>query len=68
MVEQRSLRPISESAVGNLVRFIDSGMLNSRRALAVRRLRELAAREDEFSRLPDDLRQRIREIVAPPLQ
>lgn len=63
MVEQRQLRPISADAVGNLVRFLDTGMLSSRRPLAVFRLRELAAQE-EFAKLPDDLRERVHEIVS----
>ena len=54
---------ISPESVGLLVAFLDSNRLEHRRQYALRRLRELRASEN-FASLPEDLRQRIREIAG----
>jgi len=56
-------RPISAEAVGTLVAFLDTAGLDRRRYWVVNRLRVLRD-SDEFGSLPEDLRERIREIVA----
>jgi hypothetical protein len=56
-------RPISVVAVGALVSFLDTSGFDRRRFKAVNRLRALRDSE-QFQTLPDDLRQRVREIVA----
>jgi hypothetical protein len=58
-----SERPISAGAVGALVAFLDTSSFDRRRFRAVNRLRALRDSE-EFETLPEDLRQRVREIVA----
>jgi hypothetical protein len=63
-VEARSVdRPISAGAVGALVAFLDTSGFDRRRFRAVNRLRALRDSE-QFETLPEDLRQRVREIVA----
>jgi hypothetical protein len=63
-VEARSVdRPISAGAVGALVAFLDTSGFDRRRFKAVNRLRALRDSE-QFETLPEDLRQRVREIVA----
>lgn len=55
---------VSAGAVGALIAFLDtSGGFDHRRFRAVSRLRALRDSE-EFETLPEDLRQRVREIVA----
>ena len=54
--------PSSPASVGLLVAFLDSNRLEQRRHYALRRLRELQASES-FASLPDDLQQRIHEIL-----
>jgi hypothetical protein len=56
-------RPISVGAVGALVAFLDTSGFDRRRFKAVNRLRALRDSE-QFETLPDDLRLRVREIVA----
>jgi hypothetical protein len=56
-------RPISAEAVGALVAFLDSSGLDRRRysvSIRLRRIRD----SDQFATLPEDLQERIREIVA----
>jgi hypothetical protein len=56
-------RPVSVEAVGALVAFLDSRGVDRRRYRIVTRLRALHD-SDEFATLPEDLRDRVREIVA----
>jgi hypothetical protein len=56
-------RPLSAAAVGTLVAFLDTSGLDRRRYRIVNRLRAMQDSE-EFATLPDDLRARVREIVA----
>jgi hypothetical protein len=56
-------RPVSTEGVGTLVAFLDTGAFDRRRYRIVNRLRALRE-SDQFSALPEDLRDRIREIVA----
>ena len=56
-------RPISAGAVGALVAFLDTSGFDRRRFKAVNRLRALRDSE-QFETLPEELRQRVREIVA----
>jgi hypothetical protein len=58
----RRTEHVSAEAAGTLVAFLDTGALESRRYLALRRLRQLHA-SDHFERLPADLQQRIRDLV-----
>jgi hypothetical protein len=63
-VKARSVdRPISAGAVGALVAFLDTSGFDRRRLKAVNRLRALRD-SDQFETLPEELRQRVREIVA----
>ncbi|HXH97529.1 MAG TPA: hypothetical protein VNH40_10000 [Gaiellaceae bacterium] len=55
--------PLSAEAVGTLVAFYDLNGFERRRYTIVRRLRALRD-SDQFAMLPQDLRERIREIVA----
>jgi hypothetical protein len=59
-VQQR--RPVTAEAAGTLVAFLETGALEARSYLAVRRLRELQQSED-FRSLPQDLQDRIRAVV-----
>jgi hypothetical protein len=56
-------RTISTEAVGALVAFLDTSGLDRRRYAAANRLRRLRD-SDRFATLPEDLRERIREILA----
>jgi hypothetical protein len=56
-------RAISAGAVGALVAFLDTSGVDRRRYKAVNRLRALSD-SDQFETLPEDLRQRVKEIVA----
>jgi hypothetical protein len=56
-------RPISAAAVGTLVAFLDTSGFDRRRYRILNRLRAIQD-SDEFATLPDDLRARVREIVA----
>jgi hypothetical protein len=56
-------RPISAEAVGALVAFLDTSGLDRRRYGVVSRLRRLQG-SDQFATLPEDLRERVQEIVA----
>ena len=58
-----SARPVSAEGVGGLVAMWDTNALEQRRSRVLRRLRELRDGEG-FASLPEDLRERIREIVA----
>jgi hypothetical protein len=54
---------ISAEGIGMLVAFLESHRMQQRRHQALHRLTELQSRE-AFLELPDDLRQRIRELIA----
>lgn len=56
-------RPTSVEAVGTLVAFLDTSGLDRRRYRILNRLRALRD-SDEFGNLPEDLRDRVREIIA----
>lgn len=56
-------RTLSTEAVGGLVAFLDSSGLDRRRYSAAIRLRNIRD-SDQFDTLPEDLRERIREILA----
>ena len=56
-------RTISTEAVGALVAFLETDGLDRRRYSAAVRLRTIRD-SDQFSALPEDLRERIREILA----
>jgi hypothetical protein len=56
-------RPVSAEAVGTLVAFHDTSGFDRRRYEVVNRLRALQD-SDQFATLPEDLRQRVREIVT----
>ena len=56
-------RPVSAEAVGALVAFVDSRGLDRRRYRILNRLRAVHE-SDAFATLPEDLRDRVREIVA----
>ena len=56
-------RTISTEAVGTLVAFLETDGLDRRRYSAAIRLRGIRD-SDEFAALPEDLRERIREILA----
>jgi len=49
--------------VGMLIALLDTGALDRRRYTVVNRLRQLQ-HTDDFASLPEDLRERIREITA----
>jgi hypothetical protein len=56
-------RPFFAEGVGMLIALLDAGTLDRRRLLVVNRLRKVQHTED-FASLPEDLRERIREIIA----
>ena len=56
-------RPTSVEAVGTLVAYLDTSGFDRRRYRIVNRLRALRDSE-EFANLPEDLRDRVREIVT----
>jgi hypothetical protein len=60
---QGSVPPLSAQAVGTLIAYLETGGLERRRPYALQRLRKLRE-SDEFTTLPADLRERIREIVS----
>lgn len=55
-------RPISVEAVGALVAFLDSSGLDRRRYTVANRLRRVRE-SDAFATLPEDLRERIRDLL-----
>jgi hypothetical protein len=55
--------PTAAEGAATLVWFLDTGGVDRQRFRIVNRLRRLHE-SDEFATLPDDLRQRIREILA----
>jgi hypothetical protein len=61
--KRASDRPTSPESAATLVWFLETGAFDRRRYRIVNRLRALHD-SDEFATLPEDLRQRIREIVA----
>jgi hypothetical protein len=61
--EERTRQPVSPEGVATLIAFLDTGAFDRRRYTILSRLRALHD-SDQFAALPDDLRQRIREIVA----
>jgi hypothetical protein len=61
--EKTAERPVSAEAVGALVAFVDSRGLDRRRYRIVNRLRAVHD-SDAFAALPEDLRERVREIVS----
>jgi hypothetical protein len=56
-------KPLYPAAVGALVASFDTGAFVSRRHVVIGRLRQIRD-SDQFDSLPDDLQQRVREIVA----
>ena len=56
-------RPFVAEGVGMLIALLDTGALDRRRYTVVNRLRQLQ-HTDDFASLPEDLRERIREITA----
>jgi hypothetical protein len=62
-VRRPSDRPISPEGVGALVAFLDTNGFDRRRFTIVNRLRKLRD-SDQFATLPEDLRERVQEIVA----
>lgn len=61
--EQQEDGPISAEAVGTLVAYLETNGFERRRFSVVRRLRAIRDSK-QFATLPDDLRERIRQIVA----
>jgi hypothetical protein len=62
---QPPTRGFSAEAVETLVWLAQSAAIDRRRYRIVNRLRSLSD-SDEFATLPEDLRERVREIVADP--
>ena len=60
---ERTDQPISTESAERLVALLDTGAIDRRRYTMVNRLRRLHD-SDHFATLPEDLRRRIREIVA----
>lgn len=60
---ERPVRLMLAEGVGMLIALLDSGTLDRRRYMVVDRLRRLQ-QTDDFASLPEDLRERIREIIA----
>jgi hypothetical protein len=56
---------VSAEGIGMLVAFLDTRRIEHRRPEALHRLAVLR-RSDAFDELPEDLRQRIRELVGEP--
>jgi hypothetical protein len=56
-------RPFLAEGVGMLIALLDAGSLDNRRYTIVNRLRRLHD-SDDFASLPEDLRSRIRAIIA----
>lgn len=59
----RTSKPVSAEAVETLVWLAESKGVDRRRYRIVNRLRSVRD-SDEFATLPEDLRKRVREIVA----
>jgi hypothetical protein len=62
MANAASPRHVSAEAAGSLIAFLETGAIRSRRHVVMSRLRSLRDSE-EFPSLPDDLQQRIRDVV-----
>lgn len=56
-------RPMYPAAVGALIASYETGAFVSRRHVVLGRLRQIRD-SSQFESLPDDLQQRVREIVA----
>ena len=56
-------RPSAAEGAATLVWFLETGAVDSRRYVMVNRLRRLRD-GDEFATLPEDLRARIRAVIA----
>jgi len=61
--DARANGPTAAEGAATLVWFLEMGAVDSRRYTIVNRLRRLRD-GDEFATLPEDLRARIREIIA----
>jgi hypothetical protein len=61
--EETPPRLMFAEGVGMLIALLDTGALDRRRYTVVNRLRQLQ-HTDDFASLPEDLRERIREITA----
>ena len=61
---ERRARPFLAEGAGMLIALLDGGVLEPRRKMIVNRLRRLRDTDDDFAALPEDLRDRIREIIA----
>ena len=61
--EEEPARLMFAEGVGMLIALLDTGALDRRRYTVVNRLRRLQ-HTDDFASLPEDLRERIREITA----
>jgi plasmid replication initiation protein len=61
--DKASERTTTAEAVGRLVWLLDSAGLDRRRYRIMNRLRSMSE-SDEFATLPEDLRERVREIIA----
>ena len=61
--QEETPRPMFAEGVGMLIALLDTGALDRRRYTVVNRLRRLQD-TDDFASLPEDLRERIREITA----
>jgi len=62
MANAASPRHVSAEAAGSLIAFLENGAIRSRRHVVMSRLRSLRDSE-EFPSLPDDLQQKIRDVV-----
>jgi len=62
MANAASPRHVSAEAAGSLIAFLETGAIRSRRHVVMSRLRSLRDSE-EFPNLPDDLQQKIRDVV-----
>lgn len=60
---EETLRLMFPEGVGMVVALLDAGVLDRRRSIVLHRLRRLQDTE-EFAMLPEDLRERVRAIVA----
>jgi hypothetical protein len=63
MANAASPKYVSPEAAGASISFLETGGLRSRRRVVLSRLRSLRD-SDEFPNLPDDLQQKIRDVVA----
>ena len=61
--EETPPRLMFAEGVGMLIALLDTGAIDRRRYTVVNRLRHLQD-TDDFASLPEDLRERIREITA----